>query len=192
MQAERRPGQRVRERGQALVEFALIAPVLIAFVLLTVDVGRAYWEAIDAAGAARAGARMGIISDTSDIGSAIRDEPNTGIPNTLAAWGSEGPGTSWGTCGAAGTCGDPNGCANSSFSGSQIACFAIRTCVLSNGDLGSCTSFSAWGVRPLSGGHGLQVVVVIKFTAVTPVAGQIINGGILFLRQSSIANELYF
>jgi hypothetical protein len=192
MQAHCRPGQSVRERGQALVEFALIAPVLIAFVLLTVDVGRAYWEAIDAAGAARAGARMGIISDTSDIGSAIRDEPNTGIPNTVAAWGSEGPGTSWGTCGSAGTCGDPNGCANSSFSGSQIACFAIRTCVLSSGDLGSCTGYGPWGVRPLSGGHGLQVVVVIKFTAVTPVAGQIINGGVLFLRQSSLANELYF
>src|ERR1700682_2030163 len=115
MHTERRPGQRVRERGQALVEFALIAPVLIAFVLLTVDVGRAYWEAIDAAGAARAGARMGIISDTSDIGSAIRDEPNTGIPNTLPAWGSGGPGTSWGTClSSGGTCGDPNGCAASS------------------------------------------------------------------------------
>ena len=44
----------------------------------------------------------------------------------------------------------------------------------------------------MSGGHGLQVVVVVKFTGVTPVAGQIINGGVLFLRQSSLANELYF
>src|ERR1700682_3195143 len=91
MQAERRPGQRVRERGQALVEFALIAPVLIAFVLLTVDVGRAYWEAIDAAGAARAGARMGIISDTSDIGSDIRDAPQTLSPPG-ARKGRERPG----------------------------------------------------------------------------------------------------
>jgi TadE-like protein len=192
MQAERRPGQKVRERGQALVEFVLIAPVLIVFVLLTVDVGRAYWESVDAAGAARAGARMGIISDTSDIGSAVRDEPNTGIPNTLAAWGSEGPGTAWGTCGASGVCGDPNGCAKTSFTGSQIACFAIRTCILTSGDLGSCSSYSPWGVRPVSGGHGLQVVVVIKFAAVTPVAGQIINGGLLFLTQSSVADELYF
>src|ERR1700682_3671921 len=169
MKVKRRSGRNRRQRRQALVEFALITPALILFVLLTVDIGRAYWESIYGAGAARAGVRMGIISDTSDIGSAIRDEPNTGIPNTVAAWGSEGPGTSWGTCGSAGTCGDPNGCANSSFSGGQIACFAIRTCVLSNGDLGSCTSYSAWGVRPLSGGHGLQVVVVIRFTAVMPV-----------------------
>jgi len=85
----------VTARFGAYVNSLLIAPVLIAFVLLTVDVGRAYWQAIDAAGAARAGARMGIISDTSDIGSAVRDEPNTGIPNTAAAWGSEGPGTAW-------------------------------------------------------------------------------------------------
>ena len=44
-------------KGQALVEFALLTPVLLLFVLLTVDVGRAFWESIDAAGAARAGVR---------------------------------------------------------------------------------------------------------------------------------------
>ena len=164
------------------------------FVLLTVDVGRAYWESIDAAGAARAGVRMGIISDTADIGGAIRDEPNTGIPNTAAAWGSEGPGTAWGTCtSATGTCGDPSGCAASSFSGTQVACFAVRTCTLSSGsDIGSCTSYSAWGVRPTSGGHGLEVDVVIKFAGVTPALGVLQPGGILYLRQSSLGNELYF
>lgn len=192
MKAKRRPGQKVRQRGQALVEFALITPALILFVLLTVDIGRAYWESIDAAGAARAGVRMGIISDTSDIGGAIRDEPNTGIPNTLAAWGSEGPGTSWGLCGGSGTCGDPNGCASTSFSGTQIACFAVRTCNLTSGDLGTCSSYGPWGARPVSGGHGLQVLVVIKFASVTPVAAQIISGGVLFLKQSSLGNELYF
>ena len=81
--------RRSSSRGQALVEFAVTVPVMMLFVLLTVDVGRAYWESIDAAGAARAGARMGIISDTSDIGSALRDEPNSGIPNTVAAAGIE-------------------------------------------------------------------------------------------------------
>jgi Flp pilus assembly protein TadG len=192
MKLKGRPDRNRRQRGQALVEFALITPVLIVFVLLTVDVGRAYWESIDAAGASRAGVRMGIISDTSDIGGAIRDEPNTGIPNTLAAWGSEGPGTSWGLCGGGGTCGDPNGCVATSFSAGQIACFAIRTCVLTSGDLGTCSSYSAWGVRPVSGGHGLQVVVVIKFSAVTPVAAQIISGGVLLLRQTSLGDELYF
>lgn len=181
-------------RGQALVEFVLLTPALLLFVLLTVDVGRAYWETIDAAGAARAGVRMGIISDTADIGSAVRDEPNTGIPNTTAAWGSVGPGTAWGTCTtASSTCGDPNGCGNSSFSGTQVACFAVRTCTLSSGaDLGICSVYSAWGVRPVSGGHGLQVVVVIKFPAVTPALATFVPGGVLFLKQSAIGNELYF
>jgi hypothetical protein len=189
----RRKGKRT-QTAQALVEFALLTPALVIFVLLTVDVGRAFWESIDAAGAARAGVRMGIISDTSDIGGAVRDEPNSGIPNTTAAWGSEGPGTSWGTCtSAAGTCGDPNGCAGSSFSGTQIACFAVRTCNLSSGaDLGTCSSYGAWGLRPVSGGHALQVVVVIKFPAVTPALSTLVSGGVLYLTQTAVGNELYF
>ena len=65
--------RRYGDRGQALVEFCLLTPVLLLFVLLTVDVGRAYFVAVDAAGAARAGTRTGIISDTSDIGGAVRD-----------------------------------------------------------------------------------------------------------------------
>jgi hypothetical protein len=100
----------------------------------------------------------------------------------------------WGTCtSATGTCGDPNGCTAASFSGSQYACFAIRTCTLSSGaDLGSCNAWTAWGVRPVSAGHGLEVVVVIKFPAVTPALSAIVNGGTLYLTQTSIGDELYF
>jgi hypothetical protein len=183
-----------RQKGQALVEFAILTPVLVLFVMLTVDVGRAFWESIDAAGAARAGVRMGIISDTADIGSAVRSEPNTGIPNTTAAWGSVGPGTAFGTCtSGTGTCGDPSGCAGTSFSGTQIACFAVRTCTLSSGaDLGSCNSYGPWGIRPVAGGHGLQVLVVIKFPAVTPALSSFVPGGTLYLKQTAIGNELYF
>jgi hypothetical protein len=186
-----------RQRAQALVEFAVITPVLLLFVLLTVDVGRAYWQAIDAAGAARAGVRMGVISDTSDIGSAVRDEPNSGIPNTVAAWGGVGPGTTAGTCTNVGTaCGDPNGCVSTSFAGNQIACFAVRTCTLNNGDLGSCVAWSAWGTRPEDGGgHGLQVLVVIKFKSVTPALAQVAgaaSGGTIYLQQSALGEELYF
>lgn len=189
--------RRSSSRGQALVEFTITVPVLLLFVLLTVDVGRAYWQSIDAAGAARAGARMGIISDTSDIASAVRDEPNTGIPNTVAAWGNEGPGQPNGDCtNIAIACGDPSGCPAGSFVGSQIACFTTRTCVLSSGgDLGSCSSFGAWGSRPTGPGTGnaLEVVVVIKFIAATPALAQIIGpGGNLYLKQYSIAEEVYF
>jgi hypothetical protein len=185
------------QRGQAFVEFALLAPALLLFALLTVDVGRAFWESIDAAGAARAGVRMGIISDTSDLGGAVRDEPNTGIPNTLAAWGAEGPGTSWGTCtSAASTCGDPTGCGPSAFTAAQVACFAIRTCSLTSGDLGTCSAYGPWGLRPVAGsGHALEVRVVIKFSAVTPALAQIAgagSGGRIYLQQSAMGEELYF
>jgi hypothetical protein len=183
-------------RGQALVEFTLTVPVLLLFVLLTVDVGRAYWQSIDAAGAARAGARMAAISDTSDIGSSVRDEPNSGIPDTVATWGAEGPGQSYGTCTTAtGVCGDPGGCAPTSFSGTQTACFAVRTCNLSSGgDLGSCSAYGSWGFRPIpGGGHAVEVLVVIKFIAATPALAQIVGpGGNLYLNQYSITEEVYF
>ncbi len=182
--------------GQALTEFVLIVPPLLLFVLLTIDVGRAFYQAIDAAGASRAGVRMGIISDTSNIGAAIRDEPNSGIANTVAIWGAEAGGQPYGDClSATATCGDPAGCAIGSFSGSQIACFAVRPCMLSSGgDLGTCTSYGAWGARPQSGGgHGFQVLVVIKFSPVTPALGALLGpGNALYLRQQSVGEELYF
>jgi hypothetical protein len=182
--------------GQAIIEFTLLVPVLLLFVLLTVDISRAYWQSIDAAGASRAGSRMAIISDTSDIGSAIRDEPNSGIPNTVAAWGNEGPGQPNGTCiSSTATCGDPSGCVASSFTGSQFACFAVRPCSLSGGaDLGTCSSFGTWGSRPEpGGGHAIQVVVVIKFIAATPALAQFVGpGGNLYLNQKTVAEEVYF
>ena len=183
------------QKGQALVEFCLLTPALLLFVMLTVDVGRAFWESVDAAGAARAGVRMGIISDTADIGDAVRDEPNSGIPNTAAAWGSVGPGTAAGTCTtAAATCGDSSGCASTAFTGAQIACFAVRTCTLSSGaDLGTANCTGAWGLRPATGGgRGLLVIVVIKYPPATPTLSAFLNGGTLYLRQSSVGNELYF
>ncbi len=185
-----------RLRGQALIEFCLLTPALLLFVLLTVDVGRAYFEAVDAAGAARAGTRMGIISDTSDIGEAVRAEPNSGIPDTVAAWGPEGPGQSNGVCiVASAVCGDPSGCPASAFSGTQIACFSVRACVLSGGgDFGTCNGYGPWGIRPQSGSttHGLQTMVVIKFAAVTPALSVIVPSGLLYLHQSAVGEELYF
>jgi hypothetical protein len=192
------PARHGRQRGQALVEFVIIAPVLVLFVLLTVDIGRAYFQAIDAAGAARAGVRMAIISDTSDIGGALRDEPNSGIPNTVATWGAVGPGQPAGVCvDPNATCGDPSGCISSSFTGTQIACFAVRTCTLSSGgDLGTCVGYGAWGFRPEAGtGQAVQVKVVVKFKAVTPALAQIAGAasqGIIYLVQTAIGDELYF
>ena len=191
-----RAARRRGARGQALVEFCLLTPALLVFVLLTVDLGRAYFVAVDAAGAARAGTRTGIVSDTSDIGGAVRAEPNSGIPDTVAVWGAEGPGQPNGVCTVANAvCGDPNGCPATAFSGSQIACFSVRACTLSGGgDLGQCSAYGPWGIRPQDGGtsHGLQTLVVIKFSAVTPALSLIIPSGLLYLHQTAVGEELYF
>jgi hypothetical protein len=126
----------------------------------------------------------------------VRDEPNSGIPNTVAAWGQEGAGQVYGACTVAtSTCGDPGGCIPTSFVGSQIACFAIRVCNLSSGgDLGTCSGYGSWGFRPQPGtGRGIQVVVVIKFIAATPALAQFVGpGGNLYLTQASVAEEAYY
>lgn len=88
----------------------------------------------------------------------------------------------------------PGGDQVASFTGAQIACFAVRTCTLSSGaDLVNCSTYGRWGLRPASGGgRGLLVVVVVKFPAVTSALSSLVAGCTLYLRQSSLGNELYF
>ena len=56
--------KRRRERGQALVEFALVLPVFLAIVLATVDFGWALRSYITLTNAAREGARLGVTGAT--------------------------------------------------------------------------------------------------------------------------------
>jgi hypothetical protein len=66
----------------------------------------------------------------------------------------------------------------------------------SGADLGSCIVYGPWGLRPAAGGgHGIEVKVVVKFTAVTPALAQIAGAasqGVIYIVQSSIGAELYF
>ncbi len=190
---------RRRMRGQSLVEFAITVPVLTLLVLGTVDLGRGFYIAVETNAAARQGVRDGIISDSSDIGDAVRSEPNSAIPNTLAVWGDTYLNQANGcTPGVSGSCGDPNGCPPSVFTGSRLACFAVRTCTMTGGataDLGKCTSHGPWGQRPgTNTGHALEVLVVYRLPPVTPLLGQLTSatGNALMIRNSSIANELYY
>ena len=66
MVAPRRPtnGRRQRTRGQALVEFALLLPVLVLVLALAADFGRAFTAYIAISGAAREGAAYGMQSTT--------------------------------------------------------------------------------------------------------------------------------
>jgi Flp pilus assembly protein TadG len=179
-------------------------PVMIMLLLGAADLARAFYLNIETAGASRAGTRAGISGDTVDIGDFIRSEPNTAIPNTVAAWGDTGPGGANANCTAAVSsqrCGDPNGCPSTAFTGTRVACFAVRNCKLNGAtlDVGyPCQSLGNWGTRPgVSAGvdsRGLVVVVVYKFTPVTPVVTTVVGlpGGSLTLRSQSVGLELYY
>src|ERR1700716_4186150 len=101
-----------RRRGQALVELAMILPLLVLLMLGSADLGRAYYLKLEMSGASRAGMRMAVLGAGTDIGNAVRAEPNSAIPNSTAAWGSEGPGGG-NDCkpGTTHACGDTAGCA---------------------------------------------------------------------------------
>jgi len=55
----------VRERGQSLVEFAMVAPLLFVVVFAIVDFGRLFQNQVTLTNAAREGARLGATGATS-------------------------------------------------------------------------------------------------------------------------------
>lgn len=74
------------DHGSSLVEVALALPVLLALLLGVVDFGRAYYLAMEVAGAAHAGAEYGIQapSDSTGIKAAAKaDAPD--VPNLTVA-----------------------------------------------------------------------------------------------------------
>ena len=195
MTARRR---RRRNRGQSVVEMALLLPLLVVITLGATDLAQAYRFGDDVAGASRAGMRVGVFTDTTDIGSSVRGEPNSVIPDTVAAWGLTGPGQAYDKCtNSAGPCGDPNGCVPSSFAAGQTACFAIRACRLAGtaNSQYACVSYDSYGTRPESTNmeSGLQVVVVYKLTPITPLIGAVAgSGGAFYLTNATTGLEVYY
>jgi len=131
----------------------MVLPLIVLLMLGSADLGRAFYLKLEMSGASRAGMRMAVLDRNVDIGNAVRAEPNSAIPNTLAAWGSTAATRAGGTNGdctsSTQLCGDPSGCPPTAFVAGQQACFAVRTCVVWTN--GNCTSYSAWGQRPASG-----------------------------------------
>jgi len=186
---------RRRSRGQALVEFAIVIPLLTLLMLGGADLARAFYFDLQASGASRAGMRLGIQGTNTDIGDAVRSEPNSAIVNDTTTWGDTGPGGAKADC-TSGTphCGDSSGCVPSVFTGSRTACFAIRTCTLTNG---VCTGYGAWQSRPAVGSdpgtnQALVVRVIYKLTPATPAIGQFAGaGGVFYLFVETTGLELY-
>lgn len=84
-----------REGGQALVELALMTPILLLLIAGIIEAGRAFYVYIQLANASREGARYGMLSPTDVSGITV------GVSRELPTWitGS----TTAVTCAAAGT-----------------------------------------------------------------------------------------
>jgi Flp pilus assembly protein TadG len=80
------PRQRARHRGQGLVEFALLAPLMIFMLLITVDFARAYSAHIQISNAARAGAVYG--SRSSSLAHDSTEVRNAALADSPTIYGS--------------------------------------------------------------------------------------------------------
>lgn len=182
-----------RRRGQAVIETAMVVPLLVLIMLGCADLGRAFYLKLEMSGASRAGMRMAVLGPATDIGNAVRSEPNSAIPNTAAAWGIFGPG---GTddCNPSSSghiCGDTLACPPSHFAGGQVACFAIRPCL--NWAGGTCSSWGAWGSRPAAAAdQAIDVLVVYRFVPATPIiASYTGSNGAFYLGVDTMGLQLY-
>jgi Flp pilus assembly protein TadG len=192
--------RRRRTGGQALVELALIMPVLVLLMLGATDLGRAFYLSIEISGASRSGMRQGVINGSTDLGNSTRSEPNSAIANNTATWGDTGPSglNDCDTTQPSHKCGDPTGCTAAVFTSvpGRLTCFAVRTCS-STGGVITCPA-GGWQTRPVAasdaGGTNqvLDVRVVYKFVPATPmIAAFTGNGTAFYLTVDEYGLELY-
>jgi Flp pilus assembly protein TadG len=136
---------RRRFRGQALVEFALILPVLLVILLGTFDAGRLIFAYNSVSNAAREGGRTAIVNQTPVE---VREKAT----QQAAALGL--PSTDPGDCTAAGVTTQPTG-----------ICFVLRN----RDETGACP-----GTTPQIGCTAL-VAVKWEYRAITPIIGELIG-----------------
>ena len=141
----RRPSRRQRGRGQALVEFALVLPILLLMIFGIVDAGRLIYTYNTVSNAARDGARVAIVNQ-SNFG--------TDTCDTTSA-------TAW-----------PIGCAVTSGLELGLTGADVQVSYRDPTDSGPCIIPPA---TQLSIGCLAVVTVTGGFTAITPVIGQIIG-----------------
>ncbi len=80
------------QAGSSLIELALITPLLLLFLVGSVDLGRACYAAIEVAAAANAGAAYGTQKPTDTAGmqkAALLDGADLNGLSSMASWGCE-------------------------------------------------------------------------------------------------------
>lgn len=98
------------ERGSSLVEMAIMLPFLLLLVIGVIDFGRAYYDSIEVASAARAGAQYGVINPTDTTGMIAAAKSDTASDiSTLTATAADGCMCSDGS-GASASCGTTPSC----------------------------------------------------------------------------------
>jgi Flp pilus assembly protein TadG len=80
-----RGSRRLRRRGQALTEFALVMPILLLLVLGVMEFGRAWFQSQVIADSARQGARTAAILHGTMSSGGARDSAITVVRSALAA-----------------------------------------------------------------------------------------------------------
>ena len=138
--------RRSDRKGQSLVEFALVLPLILLLIMGVVDLGRGIFAYNEVADAAREGGRTGIINQTlSDIRARAAEQAIAlGIPTTAPA-----------SCPATG--------------GPPPAAAGICVVILDpDGTTGPCSTTPAIGCL-------VVVSVKTTFTALTPMIGNIIG-----------------
>ncbi|MEI6207934.1 MAG: TadE/TadG family type IV pilus assembly protein [Desulfuromonadales bacterium] len=71
------------EKGQALVEFALILPLLLLLLFGIIEFGRAFFQKNMTINAAREGARFAVVQTTWDVGKIKLAATNPIVPESL-------------------------------------------------------------------------------------------------------------
>lgn len=146
----RRPSHRVARDGQALIEFALVLPLILLLLMGVVDFGRGIFAFNEVSNAAREGGRTGIVNQTlTDIRNrAAAQAIGLGVPTAAPA-----------SCPA-------NGGPPTATSDPAGICVAILQ--PDGKTVGNCSTTPE---------IGCVVVVSVKstFTAITPIIGNIVG-----------------
>lgn len=187
-----------RRGGQALVEAALALPVLLTLALGTFDLGHIVADRTVVTAEANAGATQAVTSQTSDVGTAIRNASTTLASATQWGNGNSGSADDCATASPAHPCGDTGQCASGSAwwnTAGTVGCFSLGHCTLVTGATSTCTP-AAWGdlqsARPTAGGTTQLVVrVVIRFTPVTPFVKNLQPTGKLYVSDTLVSQQTY-
>jgi len=170
-----------RQRGQTLVEMAMISPFLIMILLVMIDCGRAAYAYSTLAGATRDGARAAVTTgsnrpDNSWVVGAVKQNafgvqlsPATCINDAPPASPSMAPNTGLVYVGA----GSGNTTTNAPAGQPPAAA------------LGSCEAV----IPSYAGHHALAVTIKYNFQPLTPFGSQFFPGGIVMTVTSTMSTE---